>query len=79
MQYAKAMNMKAPFPEGSLVRLPGIIGTPPGTGPIPVSKALWYRWIEAGRAPKPVNLTERAVAWRADDLNEMIARFSKPK
>lgn len=28
----------------------------------------WLRWVAAGKAPKPVHLGERLVAWRVRDL-----------
>ena len=39
---------------------------------IPVSAATWWRWVNSGKAPKPVKLSERVTAWRAEDLRAFI-------
>ena len=40
---------------------------------VPVSRSTWQRWIKAGSAPKPVNLSGGVVAWRVGDLREWLA------
>lgn len=70
------MKEKPLFEHGGFVKLNQIIGSPPGTGPIPISKALWYKWIKEGKAPKPIRLGGRAVAWRADEINRLVAKLS---
>jgi prophage regulatory protein len=42
---------------------------------IPVSRATWWRWVKAGRAPKPVRLGPGIVAWRASDIDIFAASF----
>jgi prophage regulatory protein len=42
---------------------------------IPVSRATWWRWIKAGRAPQPVRLGPGIVAWRASDVDLLAASF----
>jgi prophage regulatory protein len=42
---------------------------------IPVSRATWWRWVKAGRAPKPVRLGPSIVAWRASDIDALAASF----
>ena len=37
-----------------------------------LSKSTLYRQIRAGTFPKPVRIGERAVAWRADDVDEWL-------
>lgn len=64
------------LPRVGFLRLSSIIGNPPGTGPIPVSRATWYSWVQQGLAPKPVKLGPRASAWRTEDIREFIDRFS---
>lgn len=66
------MEINRPFPTRGFVRLPAIIGAPAGTGPIPVSRATWYSWIQKGLAPQPVKLGPRASAWRAEDILAFI-------
>ena len=38
-----------------------------------LSKASIYRQMHAGAFPKPVKLGERAVGWRADEIDEWLA------
>lgn len=32
----------------------------------------WLRWVAAGKAPPPVHLGERLVAWRVHDLENWL-------
>lgn len=66
-----------PFAPGTLVKLGEIIGSPNGTGPIPVSKTHWYRLMAIGLAPQPLRLGGRSVAWSADDLNALIEHLTE--
>ena len=38
-----------------------------------LSKASIYRQMHAGIFPKPVRLGERAVGWRADEIDKWLA------
>ena len=63
-------------PAIEFVRLPAIIGSPPGTGPVPVSRATWYAWIRKGYAPAPVKIGPRASAWRAEEIRAFVERLN---
>ena len=52
-----------------------IIGDPPGTGPIPVSKPTWYKWINSGYAPESVKSVPRMRVWLISDINKFIERI----
>lgn len=39
---------------------------------IPVSSATWWRWVKSGKAPRPVKLSERVTAWRAEDIRKFL-------
>ena len=52
------------------VRLPQVLAV------FPVSKTSWYRGIESGVYPQPVQLSARTVAWRVDDIRALIERTS---
>jgi prophage regulatory protein len=54
------------------LRLRDIIG--PGK-PIPVSRSSWWQGIKDGRYPKPVKIGPRMVAWRVQDIRDLIARL----
>jgi predicted DNA-binding transcriptional regulator AlpA len=41
----------------------------------PVSSATWWRWVTDGKAPKPVKLSERVTAWRAEDIRALCESF----
>jgi prophage regulatory protein len=64
------------FPETGFVRLSQIIGDPAAEPPIPaiipVSKSTWWLGIQTGRFPKPVKLSRRITAWRAEDIRALI-------
>ena len=38
-----------------------------------LSKASLYRLLHAGNFPRPIRLGERAVGWRADEIDEWLA------
>jgi prophage regulatory protein len=39
---------------------------------VPYSRATIYRLIAERRFPRPINLGDRAVAWRESDINSWI-------
>jgi len=59
-----------------LLRLPQIIGSKKrGIDPmIPISRSAWYDGVKAGRFPKPVKLSARVSAWRADEILALIEK-----
>ncbi len=63
------------IPDSGFLRLPQIIGTKAKPGPIPVSRSTFYAMIESGKAPRPVKVGARAVAWRARDIRDLIERL----
>lgn len=50
-----------------LLRLPAVIAA------VGLKKSSIYSLIRAGKFPKPVILSVRAVAWRHEDVNAFIA------
>lgn len=59
------------LPETGLVRLPTILRH------FPVSKSAWYRGVREGRYPQPVRLGPKTVAWRAEQVRELIEQYSE--
>jgi predicted DNA-binding transcriptional regulator AlpA len=62
-------------------RIPGITGSPDENGVrqeplIPISPATIWRWVRAGRFPKPVKLGPGVTAWRGVDLIAFIESSS---
>lgn len=58
----------------NLLRLRAILAP---HGPIPVSKSTWWAGVKDGRFPKPIKLGARITAWRAEDIDRLIARGQK--
>lgn len=65
------------LPETGFLRLPQIIGNPKAKPPqppiIPVCRSSWWAGVKSGRYPKPVKLSPRVTAWRAEDIVALIA------
>ena len=57
----------AATPDPALWRLPIVLEK------FPVSRANWLQGVKDGRYPAPVRLSARRVAWRASDINFLIA------
>jgi len=58
------------IPETGFLRLPQVLSI------IPVGKTNWWKGVKSGRFPKPVKLSERCTAWRAEDIRELIKSLS---
>lgn len=50
-----------------LLKLPHVLKA------FPVSRTAWLAGVKAGRYPAPVRLSARSVAWRAKDIDALIA------
>ncbi len=64
-----AQNSEYTLPEIGFVRLPVILNI------FPVGKTTWWQGIKDGKYPKPVKLSERAVAWRVEDIKSLIKSY----
>ena len=42
----------------------------------PVGRTTWWRGIREGSYPRPYRLSVRRVAWRAEDIRELIEKTS---
>jgi prophage regulatory protein len=58
------------LPEVGFVRLPDVLRV------IPLGKTSWWKGVKSGRFPKPVKLSARCTAWRAEDIRDLIQRLS---
>jgi predicted DNA-binding transcriptional regulator AlpA len=58
------------LPEVGFVRLPDVLRV------IPLGKTSWWKGVKSGRFPKPVKLSARCTAWRAEDIRALIQRLS---
>jgi len=59
------------IPETGFVRLREVLTV------IPVGKTCWWEGVKSGRFPKPVKLSPRCTAWRAEDIHELIRQISE--
>jgi len=59
------------IPETGFLRLPQVLSV------IPVGKTCWWEGVKAGRFPKPVKLSARCTAWRAEDIRELIKTLAE--
>lgn len=37
-----------------------------------IGESTWSRWVAEGRAPQPIRLSPRTVAWRYSDVQKFI-------
>jgi predicted DNA-binding transcriptional regulator AlpA len=67
-----ASNAATELPAEGFVRISTVLRV------FPVSRAIWYEGIKAGRFPKPVKLnnSSKIAAWRVADIRELIERTS---
>jgi prophage regulatory protein len=65
------------IPETGFVRLPQVLSV------IPLGRSCWWKGVKSGRFPKPIKLSERCVAWKVEDIRNLIRELSeqgqKPK
>lgn len=59
------------IPETGFVRLREVLTV------IPVGKTCWWEGVKSGRFPKPVKLSIRCTAWRAEDIHQLIQRLGE--
>jgi predicted DNA-binding transcriptional regulator AlpA len=59
------------IPETGFLRLPDVLSV------IPVGKTCWWEGVKSGRFPKPVKLSARCTAWRAEDIWQLIKSLSE--
>ena len=57
------------IPAFGFLRLPQILAI------FPISKSSWWEGCKSGRYPKPVKLSARTTAWRAEDIAELVKRL----
>ncbi len=58
------------IPETGFVRLAQVLTV------IPVGRTCWWDGVKSGRYPKPVKISERCSAWRAEDIHILIRQLS---
>ena len=64
-------NVAPALPEVGFLRLSEVLKL------IPLSKSAWCRGVAEGRFPRPVKLTQRASAYRASDIRDLLERLGR--
>jgi prophage regulatory protein len=59
------------IPETGFLRLTQVLSV------IPLGKTSWWLGVKTGRFPKPVKLSPRCTAWRAEDIRDLINKLSQ--
>ena len=59
------------IPETGFVRLWQVLEV------IPLGKTCWWEGVKSGRFPKPVKLSARCTAWKAEDIHSLIRQLSE--
>ena len=62
-------NSDRGLPAEGYVRLPQILRV------LPIGRSSWWLGIKQGRYPKQVRLGPRTVAWRVQDIRQLLASF----
>jgi predicted DNA-binding transcriptional regulator AlpA len=57
-------------PETGFLRLRQVLSL------IPVGRTSWWKGVKSGRFPKPIKLSPRCTAWRAEDIRQLIKSLS---
>jgi prophage regulatory protein len=62
------------IPETGYLRLEAIIGNQKKNIPpiIPVGRTTWLMGVKDGTYPSPVKLSPRTVAWKVEDILQLI-------
>ncbi len=66
----QVVELPANFPKEGYVRLLQILSP---RGPLPVGKTTLWQWVRDGKFPRPVKLSTRVTAWRAEDVQAFLA------
>ena len=63
------MNSVASEQRTQLLKLPDVLKR------IPVSRSSWYQGIRLGMYPEPVRIGKRSVAWRSNEIDQLVNKF----
>jgi prophage regulatory protein len=62
--------------QAKVIRIADIATTPAKAGILPVSPATIWRWVRAGKFPKPFKIGAAVTAWKVTDVEDFIAKHS---
>jgi prophage regulatory protein len=64
------MTENRTLPETGFLRLPEVLRF------IPVSKTTWWNGVKSGRFPKSIKLGSAITVWKAEDIRELIRKYT---
>jgi prophage regulatory protein len=59
------------LPDEGFVRLPTVLAV------FPVARSTWLAGVKSGRYPKPIRLLPRVVAWKVQDIRDLIEQHAR--
>jgi len=67
------------IPSTGYLRIDQILGNTRKGIPalLPMCRSTWYAGIREGKYPKSINLTERTVVWRVEDILDLIDKIGR--
>lgn len=68
---AEASRQGTTLPAEGFLRQSQIVGKI-----IPVGATTLWRWVNAGKFPKPIKLSERVTAWRCEDVRAWLEQHA---
>ena len=75
------MEKSNSLPKIGFLRQKQILGDPKAKPPIPaiipISSSSWWDGIKKGIYPRPVKLSARTSAWKAEDIRSLIEEINK--
>lgn len=57
------------LPETGFLRLPQVLAL------FPVSRSSFWAGVKNGKYPKPIKLSKRCTAWKAEDIRQLITSY----
>ena len=59
------------LPQTGFLRLPTILKF------VPVGRSSWWKGVKEGKYPASIKLGPKTTVWKAEDIHELLASFSK--
>lgn len=69
--HPRPSKLLADLPAVGFVRLQQVLRV------IPLGRTAWLEGVKKGRYPKPVRIGAKAVAWRVEDIRDLIAELGR--
>lgn len=60
------------LPDDAILTVNDIVGTDTQAGLVSVGRTTFRRWVESGKAPKPVRRSNAGIGWKAGEIRQML-------